>query len=192
MGLGLGVVLCWLADSAAAPPGRYEEVPGVRQPTMSRLQMQRDAAAVERIQHFRAKLPLPFRERFNFAWALAEIPGVEKTEFYAHSSIQSFEVFSDEEAVKIADISLRPEKGRYYALCVNQRDVVDGENCWLREVDTEYKIIEELVTYLPDKEVRGRLKLYTDLPPCASCWNVFKQFMAEYPNIRVQVLYGQR
>ena len=100
--------------------------------------------------------------------------------------------FSQEKAKELADISIRPDKGRYKALCVNQNDVVDGNDCWVRVVDTEYKILEEMVAHLPDTKVNGRVKLYTDLPPCASCWNVILQFMAEYPNIQMQVLYKQK
>ena len=89
-------------------------------------------------------------------------------------------------------ISVQPEKGRYLTLCVNQRDVVEGPDCWVRVVDTEYKILEDMAARLPDPSVKGRVKLYTDLPPCASCWNVMKQFMAEYTNVQMQVLYQRR
>ena len=183
---------CPETAQAGGRPDRYQEVPGIRQPTMSKLQLPRDAASLERIEWHRAKLPLPYRERFNFAWAVADIPGLDKVEYFAHSSIQDLEDFSAETAAELAGISLRPDPGHYHTLCVNQRDVVDGDDCWQRSVDTEFKIIEDIVSRLPDTQVKGRVKLYTDLAPCASCWNVMKQFMAEYPNIRVQVLYRQR
>ena len=53
-------------------------------------------------------------------------------------------------------------------------------------------IIEEMAAHMPDKSVKGRVKLYTDLPPCASCWNVMKQFMTEYPNVQMSVLYRRK
>lgn len=164
----------------------------VREPTLRRIHPEKDAAAIERIEMHRAKLPVQYRDRFNFAWAMVWTKDVDKNEYYAHSSIQSLEEFSAELGARLDGISLRPAVGRYATLCVNQRDIVDGANCWQRTVDTEYKIVEDLVARLPDVSARGRMKLYTDLPPCASCWNVLKQFMAEYPNWRVQVLYKQK
>ncbi len=174
-------------DSAA-----YEQVPGVRQPTLRRIQAQRDSATIERIETVRQRLPAQYRKRYNFAWVVAKVDGLDKTEYFAHSGIQSLDRLSSAEAKKLAGISVRPEKGRYKALCVNQNDIVDGPNCWVRTVDTEYKILEEIAAKLPDTSVKGRVKLYTDLPPCASCWNVMKQFMAEFTNVHVQVLFKQR
>jgi hypothetical protein len=139
----------------------------------------------------RAKLPEQYRKRFNFAWAWPRSRLGQDGVFCAQRHPEPGRA-SSKEAKKLADISVRPEKGRYKALCVNQNDVVDGPNCWVRVVDTEYKILEDMAARLPDTSVKGRVKLYTDLPPCASCWNVMKQFMAEYTNVHVQVLYKQR
>lgn len=184
---------CLLWSSAGALAGGdvvHEPEPGVRQPTLRKISRKRDASAWERIEFCRAKLPPQNRKRFNFAWAVAKIDGLDKTEYFAHSSIQDLSKLSNKAAKKLKGISLRPEReGHYYTLCVNQHDIVDGKNCWQRNVDTEYKIIEDMVARLPDTSVKGRVKLYTDLPPCASCWNVLKQFMAEYTNVHVQVLY---
>lgn len=189
--MGVAALCVVLAQGVLAQPASdaYEPVPGIRQPTLRKIQSQRDAAVIERIETQRAKLPVQYRQRFNFAWAAAKIDGLEKEEYFAHSSIQSLETVSTQEAKKLAGISVRPEQGRYTTLCVNQNDIIDGPNCWQRTVDTEYKILEDLVSRLPDSAVKGRVKLYTDLPPCASCWNVMKQFMAEYTNVHVQVLY---
>lgn len=192
MGVVCACAVVLHAGVARAAESSYEEVPGIRQPTLRRIHPQRDADTIERIELHRAKLPAQYRGRFNFAWAAAKIDGLDKTEYFAHSGIQSLDTLSSAEAKKLAGISVRPQTGRYYTLCVNQSDIVDGKNCWQRTVDTEYKIIEEMVAQLPDTQAKGRVKLYTDLPPCASCWNVMKQFMAEYPNVRVQVLYKQR
>ena len=199
---GLGKKL-WIVLAAAAlawgtaagaqdklPPEQI--VPTVRQPTLRKIHREKDALVLERIELYRAKLPEQFRKRNNFAWACAKIKGMDKVEFYAHSGIQSLDDFSKETAKELADISLKPEKGRYKALCVNQNDVVDGNDCWVRTVDTEYKILEDMATRLPDPAVKGRIKLYTDLPPCASCWNAMKQFMAEYTNVSMSVLYRSK
>lgn len=96
------------------------------------------------------------------------------------------------EAKVVAGISLAPERGRFEARCVNQSNVVDGPDCWVRTVDTEYKILEDMAARLPDSSAQGCLRLYTDLAPCASCWNVMKQFLAVYTNVQMQVLYKQK
>lgn len=178
--------------ATAFPADRYEEVPGVRQPSLRKINREKDAEAIERIELHRAKLPVQYRERFNFAWAKVWTKAVDKDEYFAHSSIQSLDGFSAEQAAELEGISLRPEQGRYRTLCVNQSDIVDGPNCWQRSVDTEFKIVEDLAARMPDKEASGRLKLYTDLPPCASCWNAMKQFMAEYTNVNMSVLYRSK
>ena len=49
-----------------------------------------------------------------------------------------------------------------------------------------------MAAHMPDPSVKGRVKLYTDLPPCASCWNVMKQFMAVYTNVQMSVLYRRK
>lgn len=185
--------LAWTAAAGAQDPLPPEQiVPTVRQPTLRKIHREKDALALERIELYRAKLPEQYRRRNNFAWACAKIKGMDKVEFYAHSGIQSLDDFSRETAKELADISLRPQKGRYKALCVNQNDVVDGNDCWVRVVDTEYKILEDMATRLPDPSVKGRIKLYTDLPPCASCWNAMKQFMAEYTNVHMSVLFRSK
>lgn len=190
---GLAAAWIWTAAAGAQdklPPEQI--VPTVRQPTLRKLHPEKDALVRERIELYRAKLPEQYRRRNNFAWACAKIKGMDKVEFYAHSGIQSLDDFSGKIAAELADISLKPQKDRYKALCVNQNDVVDGNDCWVRTVDTEYKILEDMATRLPDPAVKGRIKLYTDLPPCASCWNAMKQFMAEYTNVHMSVLYRSK
>ena len=194
IGMAVWLAVVWAAGVQAqtVAVGDSEVVLERREPTLRKVHPERDAAVIERIEFYRDKLPEQFKARRNFAWALAEVEGLEKKEYFAHSGIQSLADFSSETAERIRDISIRPEKGHFHVLCVNQRNVVDGPDCWVREVDTEYKILEEMAAHLPDTAVKGRVKLYTDLPPCASCWNVILQFLAEYPNIQMQVLFKQK
>lgn len=184
--------LAWATASSAQIEAPEQMAPTVRQPTLRKAHPEKDALALARVEFQRAKLPEQFRKRNNFAWAVAKIKDLDKVEYFAHSGIQNLDDFSKATAKQLDGISLRPEKGRYHALCVNQNDVVDGPDCWVRIVDTEYKIIEEMAAHMPDKSVKGRVKLYTDLPPCASCWNVMKQFMAEYTNVQMSVLYRRK
>lgn len=163
-----------------------------RQPSIRLIDPDRDAATLRRIEVWRARLPAKYQRRNNFAWAIARIEGLEKSEYFAHSGIQRLNKISGEAAEKIAGISLRPKKGRFAILCVNHNDEIEGDNCWPRHVDTEYKIIEDMARRLPDASAGGRVRLYTDLYPCASCRYVMRQFLAAYTNVQLQVLYRER
>ncbi len=186
--VAVSLVCAWtgLAQTDAGSAASAPRVPELRQ-----IDPVRDAAAWERIEVVRQKLPAEFRSRNNFAWAVAWIDGLEKREYFAHSRVQTLDGLSAEAAEPIADISLKPvqEKARFKVLCVNQNGAVDGDDCWWRDVDTECKILEDVAARLPDSAVAGHLRLYTELYPCPSCWNVMIQFLAMYSNVQMQVLY---
>lgn len=149
-----------------------------------------DSALLAKIAACRAKLPEEYQKRNNYAWAWARIDGMEKAEFFAHSSIQDLSEFSSEAADAMVGISLKPpEPAHFHTLCVNQAGVVDGNDCWARNVDTEFKILEDIAGRLPDTSVKGHIQLFTELYPCPSCWNVMKQFLAAYSNVEMEVLY---
>ena len=152
----------------------------------------RDAPTLERIEVLRQKLPEKYRRRNNFAWAFAEIEGLEKQEYFSHSGIKSLKDLSSIPAAQVEGISLRRRNGRFKVLCVNHDDVVEGPDCWPRNVDTEYKILEDMADHLPDPAAAGHVLLYTDLYPCASCRNVMAQFLAIYTNVQMQVLFRER
>ena len=190
--VGMMAALAWAGAAAAQIDAPEQMLPTVRQPTLRKAHPEKDALALERVEFCRAKLPEQYRRRNNFAWAVAKIKGLDKVEYFAHSGIQSLDDFSKATVKQLEGISIRPEKGRFHALCVNQNDVVDGYDCWVRVVDTEYKILEDMAARMPDPSVKGRVKLYTDLPPCASCWNVMKQFMTVYTNVQMSVLYRRK
>ena len=190
--VGLMAALAWAGAAAAQIDSPEQMLPTVRQPTLRKAQSEKDALALARVEFCRDKLPEQYRRRNNFAWAVAKIKGLDKVEYFAHSGIQNLDDFSKATVKQLEGISIRPEKGRFHALCVNQNDVVDGYDCWVRVVDTEYKILEDMAARMPDPSVKGRVKLYTDLPPCASCWNVMKQFMTVYTNVQMSVLYRRK
>ena len=153
----------------------------------------RDGCVLRRMERVRGRLPEKYRRRNNFAWAVARIDGLSKTEYYAHSGIKRKGDLSSVAAGEVETISLLPKKrGRFAVLCVNHDDVVEGPDCWLRHVDSESKILEDLAGRLADPSVAGRVALYTDLYPCASCRNVMGQFLAVYTNVQMRVLYRER
>ena len=182
--------LSGFAQEYAVPP----PPPATRDPEMRQIDPAKDGAVLKRIELVRQKLPEPFRLRNNFAWAIAKIDGLDKREFFAHSGIQDFKSLSAEETNRIAAISLRPDEdaAQFKILCVNQSGKVDGPDCWYRSVDTEFKILEDIASRLPDPAVTGRLRLYTELYPCPSCRGVMQQFLARYTNVQMQVLYRRK
>lgn len=159
-------------------------------PPISRIDRSRHADIRQRIELHRQKLPPDAQRRRNFAWASAEIEGVAKREYFAHSSIQNLDSLSGEAAARVRGISLIPDKPVFETLCVNRKGEVDGPDCWNRRVDTEFKILEDIAAQLGGRtNAAGHITLYTDLPPCKSCVHVMRQFMAKYPNIKLDVLY---
>ncbi|HSK03412.1 MAG TPA: deaminase domain-containing protein [Kofleriaceae bacterium] len=59
----------------------------------------------------------------------------------------------------------------------------------LRANDSELRILEELARTLP-KGTKGRIRLYTQRPPCSSCAGVVEQFSALFPDILIVVTSG--
>ena len=67
---------------------------------------------------------------------------------------------------------------------------VGGPNAIPRWFDTEYKILEDMASRLPDPSAKGKILLYTDLEPCPSCRGVMRQFLAAYTNVEMEVIYA--
>ena len=183
-------LLLALAGGAAAQTVPAAPPPS-RDPDLRQVEPGMDDATLKRIEIIRGRLPVQYQRRNNFAWAIAKIDGLDKVEYFAHSGIQNLDDLSEEAKEQIEGISLKPLQGRFKTLCVNQNGAVEGADCWQRDVDTEYKILEDMAGRLPDPSVSGRMRLYTELYPCPSCWNVMKQFLAIYTNVQMQVLYNR-
>lgn len=194
----------WLmAPMALAAPGSAAEpeaeVPAVqaaavreREPTLRKIDWKQDAAAAKRIRYYRNRLPGDLRKQNNFAWARADIQGLRKKEYYAHSRIQSLDGLSSRAAKRISGISPKPDlkTARFETIFVDYEGNIGGPKAIPRWFDTEYKIIEDIASRLPDPEVEGKILLFTELEPCLSCWGVMKQFLAAYTNIEIDVLYN--
>lgn len=158
-----------------------------------RLQPEREPKTAARIEAWRACLDESLRERFNFAWCIATVDGVGKMEYIAHSGVGGAEDLSEESWARVRQVMAVdvPEGKRHYeTFCVNRRNAIDGEDCWDRDQDTEFKILEAITARLEKHPgATGTVALYTDLPPCASCQRVIEEFQKRYPGLRVTVLY---
>ncbi len=192
-----GLGLAWLlagplsgvapGADAGNPDGRELK----REPVIRHVDRQRDHADLERIWYYRKKLPEPYYRRNNFGWARADIAGLDKQEYFAHSGIQSLDGFSKRVAKRLKGMSFSPAKdqAKFKTLFVDYRGVVDSPDALPRYFDTEYKMLEEMAARLPDTGVAGNIRLYTNLEPCPSCRGVMEQFLAMYTNIQMEVIY---
>jgi len=172
-------------ETVAAPE------PGVRDITMRHIDHKKDRKAAKRIHYFKARLPVEVRDRNNFAWAKADIRGLPKKEYYAHSRVQSLSNYSSRVRRRISGISPKPpqETAQFETLFVDFKGNIGGPNAIPRYYDTEYKIIEDIAARLTNTATAGSIQLYTDLIPCRSCRGVMRQFLAIYTNIEIEVLY---
>ncbi|OIP75957.1 MAG: hypothetical protein AUK48_06550 [Oscillatoriales cyanobacterium CG2_30_44_21] len=61
-----------------------------------------------------------------------------------------------------------------------------------RGYDSEYKLLEEIASrYTQNKNVQGKIELFTERPPCLSCQNIIGQFRQSFPNIELNVYSRQ-
>ncbi|NLB65753.1 MAG: hypothetical protein GX803_04710 [Lentisphaerae bacterium] len=177
--------------AAAGRPRARIAVAAERRLAIQQIDPVEQLSTLQCIEDARERLPEKYRRRGNFAWARADIAGLEKREYFAHSGIHRMGKITGEAAERMAEISLRPKKGRFEVLCVNHDDEIEGPNCWPRHVDTEYKILEDLARQMPDERAAGEVLLYTDLYPCASCRYVMRQFLTVYSNVSLRVLFRE-
>jgi len=164
----------------------------VRDITLRHIKPRKDREVTKRIRYFKGRLPVEVRDRNNFAWAKANIKGLPKKEYYAHSRVQSLSNYSWRIRRRISGISPKPpqETARFETLFVDFKGNIGGPNAIPRYYDTEYKIIEDIAARLStNTAIKGDILLYTDLIPCVSCRGVMRQFLAVYTNIEIEVLY---
>jgi hypothetical protein len=62
-----------------------------------------------------------------------------------------------------------------------------------RQFEVELKILEDFANkhFKNSKEIKGEIYLFTELPPCLSCTEVFQQFREMFPNVRLEVASGE-
>ncbi len=68
------------------------------------------------------------------------------------------------------------------------RRYVSGQD---RTNDAEAKLLESFANkFSGQTNIIGTLYLYTELPPCISCQNIFIEFSWNFPNIVLDITYG--
>ncbi|MGZ4163953.1 MAG: deaminase domain-containing protein [Tumebacillaceae bacterium] len=90
------------------------------------------------------------------------------------------------------------EKMKYPALAVSpENTVVDLDLAYLRNVDTESKLIEQIerdlaILITKNQDITGRLVLYTLREPCMSCQYVLSMFAETYEyDLDITVLFSK-
>ncbi|WOC53117.1 hypothetical protein BPO_p0034 (plasmid) [Bergeyella porcorum] len=71
-----------------------------------------------------------------------------------------------------------------------------GGRSWLRNTDSEYKMLNQLAKDLGGKvgntypNIKGEIKIISELPYCDSCTGVIQQFNEMFPNIKIILVDG--
>lgn len=108
---------------------------------------------------------------------------------YRNIAFAEFEIEGDSgELIAISGMSTRigtvgiPVKPFFITL-----EVPPGHS---RAYDSEYKILEEIAQrYIKRPEIKGKINLFSERPPCISCLDVIRQFQVRFPNIILNVNY---
>ncbi|NDW11224.1 hypothetical protein D0T56_16390 [Dysgonomonas sp. 520] len=141
-----------------------------------------DVRIVDKVKSLRQKLTSNYKRSGNFGWAETEISGLSKSEYYAHSAIDELTGTLPQ---RVPDISLKPQKEIFEWSYVSNSAGVSIP----RNIDTEYKILSEIAENL-ETNASGKIKLFTERPPCSSCSGVIDAFSKKFPMIEIEVIHN--
>ena len=147
-----------------------------------------DSVFKNNIEVYRKMLPPWAQQQPNFGYCHANIGILTKTDFFAYSAIDDLIP-----SVEGSGISLLPDASPFKPLNVNSDYIINGDKAYLRNVDSEFKILSDIQKSLGSNyKASGKITLYTDLSPCPSCEYVINQFAEMYPNIEIEVVYSKK
>ena len=143
-----------------------------------------DLKIIHRVKSLRQKLTSDYKQSGNFGWAEADISGLSKTEYYAHSGIDEL---SGTLSQRVPDISLKPQTEIFpWSKVPNSAGYPIARN-----IDTEYKILTEISLNLSgNPNATGKIILFTERPPCSSCTNVIEIFSKKHPDIELEIIHN--
>ena len=133
-------------------------------------------------QRVRMKLPEEYRQIGNLAIAKIDVKGLP----------QRMEAFSSFQKGEHGFISL-PETKIFKPISVDKyHNIASPPRGTLRNIDGEYKLLETIAQRLGNnRNVSGRIDLFTELKACQSCSNVILEFRNRYPNIQLNIFTGK-
>ncbi|MRN53039.1 hypothetical protein GJB61_08520 [Paenibacillus sp. LC-T2] len=142
-----------------------------------------DKYIIDQVAEVRGGLSNRYKEDGNFAYAEVNITGVDKTDFYAHSGIHD----ASKNIPGTGEFSFKPDQQIFKA--TEAPDKVG--NIYLRDGDTEYKILNDLAKRIGDNpNATGKIKLFSEKDTCGSCNIIIQQFNEKYPNIKIEVIHN--
>ena len=143
-----------------------------------------DIRIIDRIKVLRQKLTSDYKRSGNFGWAEVEITELSKSEFYAHSAIDELTGTLPQ---RVPDISLKPKSEIFeWSTVPNSAGISIPRN-----IDTEYKILTEIAEKLGSStNTTGKIRLFTERPPCSSCSKVIEAFSKKYPKIDIEIIHN--
>lgn len=75
---------------------------------------------------------------------------------------------------------------------VNTNGVIDTADGYLRNVDGEFKLLENIAQTLGNNtSATGQINLFTELKSCPSCAGAVMQFRQQYPGIQLNIFTGK-
>ncbi|WP_342417985.1 deaminase domain-containing protein [Paenibacillus sp. FSL R10-2782] len=138
---------------------------------------------MDKVAEARGGLSNRYKEDGNFAYAEVNVTGVDKTDYYAHSGIHD----STKKIPGTGEFSFKPGEPIFKATEAPDK----AGNTYLRDGDTEYKILNDLAKRIGDNpNATGKIKLFTEKDTCGSCNKIIQQFDEKYPNITIEVVHN--
>ena len=154
-----------------------------------------DAGILSKVKEKKNALTGKYKDKSsNFGYCEVNVNGLERHDYYSHSKIHSFEdIATTDFSDNFKDISRKysSDEALFKPYKVNPYNVIDGDGAWLRNVDTEHKLLEHIARDLQNNmDAKGKIKLYTDRKPCVSCEHAISEFCKMYPEIELTVIYN--
>jgi hypothetical protein len=122
------------------------------------------------------------KKRGNVAIAETNIPGL-KSRYNAHSQIEKPENLKTD-YIGTEEFCYQPTNPKYTAIRAN----LNALKPYPRISCTEYKILNNIAETL-EVTSSGNIKIFTEYRPCDSCTNIIINFLKDYENITIDVIY---
>ena len=127
----------------------------------------------------------------NIAYSTSEIKGYSIDEFKSFSKYGSRGKNGVKNAMEGWVSSVDNPRYSNDVLKINSDNEIDMINGYLRNNDTEYKIIEQYNHILnEDYYAEGKIIIVSEREICPSCDNVIKSFSRDYSNIEITLIDG--
>lgn len=153
----------------------------------------------KRLSELRNSLPKKYQEEDSYGYKIGNIAySTSDIEGYLIEELKSFSKFGNKGKNGIKNpvdgwvLSVDNPAYSNDALKVNSDNEIDPVNGFLRNNDSEYKIIENYNRILKgDYEVKGKITIVSEREICPSCNNVVKAFSRDYRNIVITLIDGE-